>query len=85
MSEPARPLELIHRRSGEPAHVQTLGPYKIETLLSEAEEGAGTVYRVRIEPHQRTSVSYHRLAEEYYFVLSGRPRNPGAPGTSASW
>lgn len=71
MSDPARPLELIHRHSGEPARLQALGPYNIETLLSEAEEGAGTVYRVRIEPHQRTSVSYHRLAEEYYFVLSG--------------
>jgi mannose-6-phosphate isomerase-like protein (cupin superfamily) len=29
------------------------------------------VYRVRIEPHSTTSVSYHQLAEEYYYVLSG--------------
>lgn len=71
MSDPAPDLELIHRASGDPARLQTLGPYRIETLLSETEEGAGTVYRVRIEPNQRTSVSYHRLAEEYYFVLSG--------------
>ena len=37
-----------------------------------SEEGAGTVYRVRIEPHSRTAVSYHKIAEEYYFVLAGR-------------
>src|SRR5436190_422446 len=71
MSEPTRSVELIHRPSGDPARTQALGPYKIEALLTEAEEGAGTVYRVRIEPNQRTSISYHRLAEEYYFVLSG--------------
>lgn len=66
------PLPLIHRPSGDPARAQQLGPYRIEALLGEAEEGAGTVYRVRIEPHQRTSISYHRVAEEYYFVLTGR-------------
>lgn len=72
MSEPRhQPLPLIHRRSGDPAQTQRLGPYVIESLLRDGEEGAGTVYRVRIEPHQRTSVSYHRVAEEYYFVLAG--------------
>ena len=67
-----RPLEVIHRRSGDAGRSAALGPYLIEPLLSEAEEGAGTVYRVRIAPGQRTSVSYHRVAEEYYFVLAGR-------------
>jgi mannose-6-phosphate isomerase-like protein (cupin superfamily) len=62
---------LIHRRSGDPARVQRLGPYAIEALLTRDEARAGTVYRVRIEPNCRTSVSYHRVAEEYYFVLSG--------------
>ena len=62
---------VIHRRSGDPARAERLGPYVIEALLTEAEEGAGTVYRVRIEPHCRTSVSYHRVAEEYYYVLAG--------------
>lgn len=71
MRESARPLAIIHRHSGDPTLAQALGPYRIETLLSEAEEGAGTVYRVRIEPHQHTNISYHRLAEEYYFVLAG--------------
>jgi quercetin dioxygenase-like cupin family protein len=64
-------LSLIHRPSGDPSRCQHLGPYRIEPLLSEQEERAGTVYRVRIEPRQRTPVSYHRLAEEYYFVLAG--------------
>lgn len=62
---------LIHRPSGDPARVQRLGPYAIEALIERGEAGAGTVYRVRIEPHCRTAVSYHRVAEEYYFVLSG--------------
>ncbi len=73
MTPPAKkPLEVIHRPSGAPDRVQRLGPYQIESLVEEAEEGAGTVYRVRIEPHRTTEVSYHRLAEEFYFVLSGR-------------
>jgi mannose-6-phosphate isomerase-like protein (cupin superfamily) len=64
-------LQIVHRSSGDAGRVQALGPYAIEALLTEAEEGAGTVYRVRIEPNQRTSISYHKVAEEYYFVLSG--------------
>jgi quercetin dioxygenase-like cupin family protein len=64
-------LPLIHRASGDPARSERLGPYVIEALLSESEEGAGTVYRVYIEPRCRTSVSYHRVAEEYYYVLTG--------------
>jgi mannose-6-phosphate isomerase-like protein (cupin superfamily) len=64
-------LSVIHRSSGDVARMEKLGPYAIEALVGEAEEGAGTVYRVRIEPHQRTAVSYHKIAEEYYFVLSG--------------
>jgi mannose-6-phosphate isomerase-like protein (cupin superfamily) len=51
--------------------MERLGPYAIETLIRPDEEGAGTAYRVRIEPHSRTTVSYHKIAEEYYFVLSG--------------
>lgn len=72
MSEanPSR-LTLIHRRSGDSARVQHLGPYRLESLIDTHEEGAGTVYRVTIAPQQRTSVSYHRVAEEWYYVLSG--------------
>ncbi len=71
-AEGRRELALVHWSSGRPEQSQTLGPYRIETLLTEAEEGAGTAYRVRIEPGQRTSVSYHKLAEEFYFVIAGR-------------
>ena len=64
-------LGLIHRHSGDAAHFQRLGPYSIESLINSSEEGRATVYRVLIAPQQRTSISYHRVAEEYYFVLTG--------------
>src|SRR5947199_5994958 len=73
MSEPAgRPIGLVYRPSGDPGQTRVFGPYQIEALLTEAEEGAATAYRVRIEPNQRTNVSYHRRAEEFYYVLAGR-------------
>jgi mannose-6-phosphate isomerase-like protein (cupin superfamily) len=65
------PLPLIHRRSNDPRRIQALGPYRIEALLDRHEEGAGTVYRVHIAAGERTTVSYHRVAEEYYFVIAG--------------
>jgi mannose-6-phosphate isomerase-like protein (cupin superfamily) len=65
-------VKLIHRQSGDPSRVRHLGPYIIESLIDPEEEAAGTAYRVRVEPHQKTSISYHRVAEEYYFVLAGR-------------
>lgn len=65
-------LQILHVKSaGELPRVR-LGPYEIETLIPEADEGAMTAYRVRIEPHQRTSTSYHLVAEELYLVLEGR-------------
>lgn len=63
-------LGILHR-AADPRQALALGPYLIEALIKPDEEGAGTVYRVRIEPHQTTSVSYHKVAEEYYYVLSG--------------
>jgi quercetin dioxygenase-like cupin family protein len=65
-------MNLLHRSSGDVRHTQQLGPYGIETLIPPEEEAALTAYRVRIEPHQKTSVSYHKIAEEIYFVLAGR-------------
>jgi quercetin dioxygenase-like cupin family protein len=62
---------LIHRSSGDPRRTSTLGPYRIEALLDRAEARAGTVYRVAIAPGQLTAISYHQIAEEYYFVLAG--------------
>ena len=54
MSNAQGPGELIHRHSGDPGRTQRLGPYAIESLIDPEEERAGTAYRVRIEPHQRT-------------------------------
>jgi len=63
--------EIVHRRSGDPARAQQLGPYRIEALLARDEARAGTAYRVHIAAGETTAVSYHRVAEEYYFVLGG--------------
>jgi quercetin dioxygenase-like cupin family protein len=66
------PLRILHVREDAPVSApQRLGPYQIESLIPLADEGAGTAYRVRIEPHSTTSVSYHKLAEEIYYVISG--------------
>lgn len=59
-------MKLIHRHSGDPDRTQQLGQYVLESLIDAHEEGAGTVYRVRIAPHQRTRLRYHRVAEEYH-------------------
>lgn len=64
-------LQILHVKSGGEQPRVRLGPYEIETLIPEADEGAATAYRIRIEPHQRTSTSYHRVAEEFYLVISG--------------
>src|SRR4051812_2089031 len=71
MSEATPELKLIHRNSGDPARARRLGPYRIEALLERHEQGAGTAYRVQVGPGERTEVSYHRVAEEFYFVLAG--------------
>lgn len=63
--------KLVHRSSGQPNASWDLGPYQIEALLTESEESAGTAYRVRIEANQKTDVSFHQVAEEFYYVLSG--------------
>ena len=70
-NRPKTGMALVHRRSGDAARVRQLGPYGIETLIEPAEEAAATAYRVVIAPRRRTAVSYHRIAEEFYFVLSG--------------
>ncbi len=65
------PLRILHHRASDDCQKQKLGPYEIESLIAPEDEAAGTAYRVRIEPHQKTSVSYHKIAEEFYYVLSG--------------
>jgi mannose-6-phosphate isomerase-like protein (cupin superfamily) len=64
-------VKLIHISESHATPRLCLGPYQIEALITEEEEAAGTAYRIRIEPQQRTSVSYHRVAEEFYLVLEG--------------
>jgi len=66
------PLRILHIPADAPlSSPQKLGPYEIESLIPLPDEGAGTAYRVRIEPNSTTSISYHKLAEELYYVLSG--------------
>ena len=71
MSVVPSPLSILHVRAVDGGERRRLGPYEIESLIPLEPEGAGTVYRVRIEPHQQTAVSYHKVAEEYYYVLEG--------------
>jgi quercetin dioxygenase-like cupin family protein len=65
---------IICRSSGRSEQIQQLGPYKIEPLIEREEENSGTAYRVHLGPNQRSSTSYHRVAEEYYYVLAGTGR-----------
>jgi quercetin dioxygenase-like cupin family protein len=65
---------IICRSTGQPEHVEQLGLYTIEPLINREEENSGTVYRIRLGPNQRSSTSYHRMAEEYYYVLAGSGR-----------
>ena len=65
-------MRILHQRAGSGRSLkQRLGPYEIESLIPPEDEAAGTAYRVRIEPNQTTSVSYHKVAEEFYYVLFG--------------
>lgn len=64
-------LRILHHRASDVSLKQKLGPYEIEALIAPSDEAAGTAYRVRIESHQKTSISYHKIAEEFYYVLSG--------------
>jgi mannose-6-phosphate isomerase-like protein (cupin superfamily) len=68
-ADPTR--EIIVRSSGSPEAVQRLGPYVLEALLQESEERSATAYRVMVLPNQRTNVSFHRVAEEFYYVIAG--------------
>lgn len=64
-------MKILHCKQSGSGEVRKLGPYQIESLVSPAEEGALTAYRVRIEPGQRTNESYHKIAEECYYVIEG--------------
>ncbi len=62
---------ILHQATGQKNAAQRLGPYVLETLIKEADEIGVTAYRVTIEPHSTTAISYHKKAEEIYYVLSG--------------
>ncbi len=62
---------IIHRKSGCVERTRQLGPYRIEGYLEREEEIGQTVWRVSIGPNVTTAISYHKAAEETYFVLRG--------------
>lgn len=67
-----RPIRsVLHVTQSDQVASAQLGPYQIDTLIAEDDEGCVTAYRVRIEPHQQTATSYHKVAEEIYYVISG--------------
>ena len=65
-------LAILHSGLANPCEIAKLGPYEIATLIPQKSEGAATAYRVTIAPNRRTNTSYHRIAEEIYYVLAGR-------------
>ena len=82
------PESILHQAEPDPEKIEALGPYQIESLIPRSAELRMTAYRVTIEPHQETSESYHRIAEELYFVVQGQGiaylddvPHPLAPGT----
>ena len=98
MAEKARGI--IVRKPGELPADRTLGPYHLEPLVRRDEEGALTAWHVRLDPGAVTPTSYHKIAEEAYFILAGtgtawldgvaHPLEPGVflrlpPGTRHSF
>lgn len=65
-------IRILHVPGSAGAHAEPLGPYQIQALIPENQELRATAYRVRIPAGQRTATSYHLVAEELYFVISGR-------------
>ena len=66
--------QVLVRAPGDSGTSHALGPYRLEPLISRAEQGATTAWRVRIEAGVRTPVSYHARSEELYLVTSGGGR-----------
>ena len=63
---------ILHGKNSSGGVVESLGPYEIESLISANEEGQVTAYRVLIKPDQETSESYHKIAEEIYYIVAGK-------------
>jgi len=64
-------VDILHNSDSGEGDVQKLGPYEIESLVPRVQEGQFTAYRVKIAPGEKTSESYHKLAEEAYYILGG--------------
>lgn len=58
-------------RPEEPHERFSLGPYIIDTLLPREMTAHSSAYLVSIAPRKKTRTSYHHVAEEIYYVLSG--------------
>lgn len=79
---------ILVRRVGEAPPDRSLGSYALEPLIRRDEQGAMTVWHVRIEPGVQSRTSYHPVAEEAYYVLEGSGvavldgvEHPLTPGT----
>lgn len=68
---PSRPPRVLHVRAADREAAKCLGPYQITSLIPVDDEAAATAYLVKIGPRELTSVSYHLVAEELYFVVEG--------------
>jgi len=64
-------LSILHVNEASGESASQLGPYEIQSLISEKEEGAFTAYFVSLEANQRTATSFHKKAEEIYYILEG--------------
>jgi len=62
---------IIFHSSNSELDPQQLGPYGLETFISEPDEIHMTAYRVTVRPHSSTAIGYHQDAEEIYYVLGG--------------
>ncbi|CAN5389781.1 hypothetical protein BH10PLA2_BH10PLA2_38400 [soil metagenome] len=71
MADGGNKLQILHCNAENGVETAKLGPYVIETLIAREAEGAATAYRVTIAQNERTNTSYHKIAEEFYYVLSG--------------
>lgn len=49
----------------------SLGPYSITTLIPREDVERASAYRIALEPNTESKTSYHKNAEEIYYVLSG--------------
>lgn len=69
-----KPPSILHKGTDSSEGTERLGPYQIQTLIPLEEEGNFTGYHVFIEPNTTTPTSFHKKAEEIYYVIAGKGR-----------